>query len=177
MSKGIQVTTSGGVTIVRVCAWRLGNIQVDSHDAYETATKPQWPKATRDAISARLSEEGARKGRILYAQVVSFPREILDPVAALTLHLDADCVRVLHIGHVTTVATVAQQDAATSALITCAEKMAGIHGCKRVELLLHRQPDIRRYRQFGFKQVGRSDHRYEGLHRNDYLLERQRNSI
>jgi hypothetical protein len=25
--------------------------------------------------------------------------------------------------------------------------------------------------------VGRSDHRYEGLHRNDYLLERQRNSI
>jgi hypothetical protein len=150
-----------------------GNLQIDSCNVCGNLAEPHWERSTRDAVNSRLASEGLNKGRVLYARRIQYPSPDLIPVGAVTLHVDNGLLRVLHLGYVKGLLS-SQRDVAAALLISCCCVIAKEHGCTQLEMLLHTEANVRQYcgTKHGFRRVPRRGHRYDGLRRNDYLVEK-----
>lgn len=148
-----------------------GNLRVDSCNCCEVPPNAVWEPATGAEISQRLADGGGPKGRILIARAIQFPSPEFKPAAAMILHLDDRVIRILHLGHAVDLIG-AQRTFAKKMLLSCAEELAHMHGCGRIELLLHREADLRGWRDLGFRRLGRRDRAYRGLRGNEIVAAR-----
>ena len=155
----VEVSAGPHGTIVRVEGFGAlaGNLRVDSCNTCQHPPPDSWAKATRDEVAARLAGHGAENGRVLFASAIQSPSRLLVPAALMTLHLGDELVRALHVGHAIRAGGY-QTRFSTSLLVSCASKVAELHGCNRLELLLHNDRAVRLFREFGFRKLGRRDH-------------------
>lgn len=162
----------GTVVLVEGFAAVAGSIRVDSSSIWTPTSVPDLPKSDLNAISGRLVDHGKEKGRVLYARHVPYPPAESVVVAAFCLHIDTGVARITHVARCTTAFVPLQIEYATAQLIHCMKLVAGKHGCSCVEWVHSSQQAAKACcKSYSFRNVARKGRRYEGLRKNQFLVE------
>lgn len=131
----------------------------------------RWPGRLVGALAIRRQDGGEHKGRVLYAFQIRWPTQGRLTVGALAYHLEDRMIRILQVGTTSDKEGIRALQIITL-LVLCAQEIARLHGCNRLEWLVSNEPTARdACTNHGFRRVRKSDRRQRGL-RGRILLER-----